>query len=114
MTDLTYLTLTDAIPTLDHIITAALHDRRVGWSDSAVYAAVCDAVAASSAPYRVQRIALCLIRGELNIPDSIEDGANRRCSAPPARRIPENGSGYGVRTQASSPGVTAPIVREAA
>lgn len=109
-----YHALEHAIPTLDAILVAALHDRRVGWSDRAVYRSVCDAVALSGACYATQRIALDLCRDALGIPDSIEDGAHQRRSAPPARRIPENDPGYGVRTVASSQGATAPISREAA
>ena len=73
MTDLTYLTLQDAIPHLDAILAAGIHDRRRGWSDAAVYARCVDGIAVSGAPYRLQRLALDLLRAELNIPDSIED-----------------------------------------
>lgn len=73
MSDLTYFTLQDAIPQIDAILSAAIYDHRRGWSDVAVYAMCVDAVAASNAcPYRLQRIALAMLRNELNIPDSIE------------------------------------------
>ena len=122
MTDLDYHALQDAIPTLDLILTTALHDRRRGDSDRDVYRHVCDAVAVSGACYKTQRMALNLIRGELNIPDSIEDVTVRPtqsnqdasyCRHQPPPRDEMGMSGIPIPPKRAE-GATAPISREAA